>query len=551
MKYSFAKTNNMKRVKCASFTTKLFAHNIKTLIRTGNKSSILKGIGQLKYASNVEDWNSITGQDIQKTGKSLSKNQKQGYWENKENVLHFLLKLKEKYNLNTPEDWNSLTTKHITSNGGWALLSKYSIFELKCMACPEGKSLFNNPKGYWENQENILKFLSEIKEKYNLNTPEDWNSITQEHIISHNGGWALSRKYSMFELKSFGCPEGKSLFNNPKGYWENQENILKFLSEIREKYNLNTPEDWNSITQEHITSNNGGGTLLKKYSMFEIKCMACPEGKSVFNNQKQSAGYWENIENIQHFLLTLKEKYNLNTPEDWNSITHNHVKSNGGASILNKYSVFEIKCMACPEGKSLFNNPRQPPEYWEIKENIEKFLSQIKEKYDLHTPEDWKRISKDQIISQGGRGLINNKNLKVNVKFETENNSTKYIPLSTLISKAIRKRSSQRWLFLQVQKLYPNEEIVEDYFHSEISRISGANVQFDIFMIKRNIAIEYHGKQHYEDIPQAFSNVETYKQRDFEKQKLCEEHGIQLIVIPYWWNNKIESLRETLYSKIN
>ena len=551
MKYSFAKTNNMKRVKCASFTTKLFAHNIKTLIRTGNKSSILKGIGQLKYASNVEDWNSITGQDIQKTGKSLSKNQKQGYWENKENVLHFLLKLKEKYNLNTPEDWNSLTTKHITSNGGWALLSKYSIFELKCMACPEGKSLFNNPKGFWENQENILKFLSVIKEKYNLNTPEDWNSITQEHIISHNGGWALSRKYSMFELKCFGCPEGKSLFSNPKGYWENQENILKFLSEIKEKYNLNTPEEWNSITQEHITSNNGGGTLLKKYSMFELKCMACPEGKSVFNNQKQSAGYWENKENIHHFLLTLKEKYNLNTPEDWNSITHNHVKSNGGASILNKYSVFEIKCMACPEGKSLFNNPRQPPEYWEIKENIEKFLSQIKEKYDLHTPEDWKRISKDQIISQGGRGLINNKNLKVNVKFETENNSTKYIPLSTLISKAIRKRSSQRWLFLQVQKLYPNEEIVEDYFHSEISRTSGANVQFDIFMIKRNIAIEYHGKQHYEDIPQAFSNVETYKQRDFEKQKLCEEHGIQLIVIPYWWNNKIESLRETLYSKIN
>ena len=45
-------------------------------------------------------------------------------------------------------------------------------------------------------------------------------------------------------------------------------------------------------------------------------------------------------------------------------------------------------------------------------------------------------------------------------------------------------------------------------------------------MIERNIAIEYHGKQHYEDIPQAFNSVETYQHRDIEKEKLCKEHGI-------------------------
>ena len=56
------------------------------------------------------------------------------------------------------------------------------------MACPEGKSIFRHPKhspGYWENQENILQFLYEIKEKYNVNTPEDWNSITATHITSN------------------------------------------------------------------------------------------------------------------------------------------------------------------------------------------------------------------------------------------------------------------------------------------------------------------------------------------------------------------------------
>ena len=537
-----------------------------------NIDQFLSGIKEKYNLNTPEDWNLITKQHIQSNGGSalLSKysmfdikcmacpdgklifNYPKGYWENQENIDQFLAEIKKKYNLNTPEDWNSITQKHIISNGGKILLSKYSMFEIKCLACPEGKSIFNYPKqapGYWKNQENIDQFLSGIKEKYNLNTPDDWNSITQKHIQS-NGGGSLLVKYSLFEIKCMACPDGKSIFSsscsyNPKGYWENKENIDQFLLKIKEKYNLNTPKDWNSITQKHIKSN-GGSRLLSKYSLYEIKCLACPDGKSIFSNSHQAPGFWENQENIDHFLLELKGKYNLNTPEDWNLITTKHIQSNGGSRLLSKYSMFDIKCMACPNGKSIFKNPPQAPGYWEKQENIDHFLSGIKEKFNLKTPDDWKRISKYQIISQGGWGLFNNRNIKV--KFDNE--ISKSIPLLELISGSVYKRSSQRWLFLQIQKLFPHEEIVEDYFHSEISRISGAIVQFDVFMIHRNIAIEYHGKHHYEDIPEGFSSLETYKHRDLEKLKLCEQYGIQMVVIPYWWDNKIDSLRETLYSKI-
>ena len=542
-----------------------------------NQENIDNFLSKIKEKYNLntpEDWNSITRKYLKDNGGSglLSKYsmfeikcmacpegklifdnppQSSRYWENQENILSYLSKIKEKYNLNTPDDWNSITQKHIQSNGGRKLLSKYSLFELKCMACPEGKSTFNNPKQssrYWENKENIEKFLSKIKEKYNLNTPEDWNSIKSQQIKS-NGGSSLLSYYSLYKLKCMACPEGKSSFNHPNQaseYWENPANIDNFLSKIKEKYNLNTPEDWNSVKRRYIQSNGGWG-LLKKYSLFEIKCMACPEGELIFSRPPQSSEYWENQENIDNFLLKIKEKYNLETPEDWNSITWNQIKSNGGRSLLSKHSMFEIKCMACPEGKSIFDS--KTAGYWKNQENIDKFLSKMKEKYNLKIPEDWKRFSKKQIIQEGGTGLLSSK-LKVQVKFETPNGTTKFIPLSTLLSGSGQKRSSQRWLFLQIKKLYPHEEIVEDYFHPEISRISGANVQFDIFMIERNIAIEYHGKQHYEDIPAAFSCSETYKYRDLEKQKLCSEHGIQLIVIPYWWDNKIDSLKETLLSKI-
>ena len=535
-----------------------------------NIDNFLSDIKQKYNLNTPEDWNSIKAQHIKSNGgrgllakyplveikcmgcpegKSSFNNSPQsaGYWDNQENVLNFLSKIKEKYNLNTPEDWNSITQKHIKSTGGGTLLNKHSMFEIKCMACPEGKSTFNRPNqspGYWNNQENIDNFLSDIKHKYNLNTPDDWNSISKKHITS-NGGLSLLNKHSMFEIKCMGCPEGKSSFNNPQspGYWDIQENIDNFLSEIKEKYNLNTSHDWNSITWQHITSN-GGWTLLKKYSMFEIKCMGCPEGKSSFTNPNQSSGYWESQENIDNFLSEIKEKYNLNTPDDWNSITQKHIKSTGGGTLLNKHSIFEIKCMGCPEGRLTF---KIPPANWEKQEYIDNFLSKIKEKYNLKTPEDWKRFSKNQIIKEGGSGLLTNRIYsKIKIKFENE----EFIAMSKLLSGSVQKRSSQRWLFLQIKKLYPHEEIVEDYFHSTISRVSGIHVQFDIFMIERNIAIEYHGRQHYEDIPAAFSPAETYKYRDLEKQKLCSEYGIQLIVIPYWWDNKIESLKETLFSKI-
>ena len=481
-----------------------------------------------------------------------------GYWENQENIDKFLSKIKEKYNLNTPEDWNSISKKLIDSNGGATLFSKYkySLYDLKCMACPEGKLIFTNPpqpSRYWEKQENIRNFLSKIKEKYNLNTPEDWNSITRNHIQSNGGSSLLSNyKYSMFELKCMACPEGKAIFTNPPQlprFWDNKENVDNFLLAIKEKHNLNNPEDWNKITTTHIQSN-GGSSLFKKYSMFELKCLACPEGKSLFTN---TPGYWDNQKNIDHFLLTLKEKYNLKTPEDWNSITATQIQSNGGKTLLSKYSMFELKCMACPEGKSIFNNPKHSSGYWEKQENIDHFLSKIKEKYNLNSPEDWKRISKRQIIKlEGGNGLFSSSLYsEIKIKFENPNQKLQLVPFSKLISGFPQKRASQRWLFLQIQKLFPREEIVEDYFHSEISRQSGITVQFDIFMINKNIAIEYHGQQHYEDIPQLFSNVETYKNRDIEKEKICSEHGIQLIVIPYWWDNKLDSLRSFLYSKIN
>ena len=431
------------------------------------------------------------------------------------------------------------------------------------MACPEGNLIYEKPLKFWDEKENVIHFLNEIKEKYNLQSIDDWNGITKSFIQSFVGGNKLLQKYSLFELKCLVCPEGKSFFENKiQQTWDNN-NISQFLNKLKEKYNLESINDWNNITKKHICAL-GGKSLLSNYSVYDLKCLGCPEGKLMFTKPIQSkpSGYWDDRENVLQFLREIKEKFNLKTPKDWNLLSKNNILScNGGGSLLHKYSMFDLKCLACPEGNLIYDKPSQnkPPGYWDDEENRNQFVEKLKLKYNLLSPQDWKRLSVHQIRSQGGRWLFHENNdylsitkIKFEIQSKDSNNGTQFVSysLKELLQSSEKKRSSQRWLFLQIQKLFPGEELVEDYFHSDISRESGFSVQFDVFMINKNIAIEYHGKQHYEDIPSGFAPLELHHNRDLEKEKLCAKYGIQLIVIPYWWDNKLNSLKETLYSKI-
>ena len=556
--------------------------------RYWNDKNVFLFLDHLKAKYNLhsqEDWNSVTQkQIISNGGRSLfhqfslydikcmacTKNniesklfkkfqpKPSGYWNDSNNVNQFLNKIKEKYNLNSAKDWNSINRKIIQENGGLSLLHKYSIYDLKCLGFPDGKLIYkkkHRKNGYWDNENNILQFLNEIKQKYNLNTFENWNSITYKQINA-SGGSRLLSKYSLYDLKCLGFPEGK--FDKPNqykssGFWDDKNNVIQFLDEIKQKYNLNNVKDWNSITQKQIIIN-GGGSLFHLYSMYDLKCLGFPDGRFLFNKPPK---YWNNKENINLFLDHLKVSLNLQSPEDWNSITQKQIKNYGASSLLSKYSLYDLKCMACPTNHEKFEKPHETKSstHWNNEENRNQFIENLKQKFNLKTPQDWKRLSKRQIFLQGGSWLYYKDKeylKKINIFFDNSNSEQISYSLQELLySKNLSKRSSQRWLFLQVQKLFPGEEIVEDYFHPELSRESGFSVQFDIFLTQKKLAFEYHGQQHYEDLPTTFVPLEMHQNRDIEKKSLCMKYGIKLIIIPYWWNNKLDSLRETVNASLS
>ncbi len=92
-----------------------------------------------------------------------------------------------------------------------------------------------------------------------------------------------------------------------------------------------------------------------------------------------------------------------------------------------------------------------------------------------------------------------------------------------------------------------NVEMLWNYRHPDINHSSRNNqkISLDIFIPSLNLAVEYHGMQHYQTMG-IFGNNSDRKKRDTEKRELCSRYGITLIEIPFWWDGKIDSLAATI-----
>ena len=81
------------------------------------------------------------------------------------------------------------------------------------------------------------------------------------------------------------------------------------------------------------------------------------------------------------------------------------------------------------------------------------------------------------------------------------------------------------------------------------ARVGDTLLRFDFYIDSLKVAIEFNGKQHYEEIPFFNSSLEEYVERDIRKKKYCLENNIELIVIPYFYTD--EQIKECLLPLIN
>ena len=79
-----------------------------------------------------------------------------------------------------------------------------------------------------------------------------------------------------------------------------------------------------------------------------------------------------------------------------------------------------------------------------------------------------------------------------------------------------------------------------------------SKLELDGYNKDLNLAIEYNGIQHYEEIKNYFhkeGSLEDQQKRDNQKLKECEELGITLIIIPYTYNT-FDIIKEFIISQL-
>lgn len=107
---------------------------------------------------------------------------------------------------------------------------------------------------------------------------------------------------------------------------------------------------------------------------------------------------------------------------------------------------------------------------------------------------------------------------------------------------------------------YKNENKIANYldnYNIEYSRqktfpwLKFKDYQFlDFYLPDYNLAIEYDGEQHFQAVRRSIkednqtiqNRLKENQLRDRNKNKLCYQHGIKVLRIPYWKKNNIESI---------
>ena len=448
------------------------------------------------------------------------------YWNSQDNQKQFLEELFVKLKFKSLSDWKNVTNREIVANGGGGILGKYkSNFRnaLKTLYPDYSWEFDRKERNYWKDYDNLCDFAMKLYTKYDLTSLEQLEKISYQTIRKENGTGILNlfgRNFLNYLREIFPNYPWATHKHVKSGHWDDKTNQREFLISLVQKLNLNSIEELKNVKLPQLLKN-GAGKLPTMYS-FNIPLLlksALPEYE--WKSVRKPRGFWISIENQLAFMNDLKEKLKLNSIEDWKNVTSEEIVSNGGSGLLNHYN----------NNLQLLLSTIFPTINWsaQLKEKIIHYMR----KYDVNRKEDWYRIGTYSFkhLFQGLKTLF--PSYTWNKHFFSHRS----------------KKSKQRIVFVCLNQIFNGRyPLIEDYIlhRSLLSQDIKNHLEIDVFLPSLNLAVEYQGEQHYEDIPSAFSQVELYSNRDQSKVKLCNSLNISLLVIPYWWDSSLFSLKSTL-----
>lgn len=475
--------------------------------------------------------------------KVLRKRKPPNFWSSVENQRHYLDDLAQVLGLKSVKDYLHLRVGIIKSHGGTPLLNKYPSFvnALQKLYPEHNWNVWERkqvPRNFWQRSIGSHKdFFETLSSTLSIQSIHQWKSITHEKIIA-NKGRAILTYYSSLQTALQTIYPDKAwdeVFNSQ------EDSCRKTIEDIAKKLGCRSLDNLWEISEEDFRTV-GGGVILDRYPCLKDALQILYPEKSQLQKpllKKLPNGFWSTEENCQRFLNSLQSNLQINLPEDWTKLTNREIrKFPGGASFLAHFG--GLRKMLCyfypliPSGrkKGIAKN------YWQNCENVKKFLDSLKEQLQIRTVDDWTRVGRRQLIFYGALGALSQYGTLFSM-LKIAYPETQFPPESVFRQRT--KRSSQLQLYWELVKIFPDSEVVEEFWCDDPLN-KGTVLQFDVFLPEFKMAFEYHGEHHYKDLP-AFGHLDMYKFRDEEKRLRCSQLGICLVIVPYWWDFTSASLR--------
>jgi len=215
-----------------------------------------------------------------------------GYWAVPGNRRAFLEEVAVSCSASTAGHWRARVTRaHICSLGGRALLDRYpSLFAMLADNLPEldwasvdwrttraAKAL---PRGHWDSAERRLEFLQGFAAARGIRTAADWKKVTLDQLVEAGGAGLLARYPSVLaalnDILGEDWRPADCRPQAPRRYWQEAENVGRFLRELKVRYRISTAEDWARISREQVIEA-GGRTLLDSMRLVDALDFAEPD----------------------------------------------------------------------------------------------------------------------------------------------------------------------------------------------------------------------------------------------------------------------------------
>ena len=407
----------------------------------------------------------------------------------------------------------------------------------------------NNKEGiYWTDIGKQREYLDSFAIKKGILNSNDWYKVSTKDLKKDRGasllnvynGSLICALIANFPDVKWDLTRWKTV---PKHYWNSLSHQRSFFDNFSRQNNFQRDKDWYSITNKMILQQ-GGKTILHKYSNSLAKALKNVYPEKEWNNFEFSTvpkNFWNSHENKRNFLDMVASKLNIKTTKDWYNVTLNDIKEFGGRRLLDIHqnSLFIALQSVYPEKNwSVLHSRCYKKRYSKDKVILSDFLLQIQRHFRVEKKTDWYRLSFSQILQLNGAGILQ-RSLYSSLSFIHPDQEWKK---SIFLMK--NKKSAQRYLLTSLQQIYSKFLIYEDYDHPSLCFSSNFSVEIDLFLPVMMIGFEYHGEQHFDEIPAMKGNTGFY--RDSEKLKLCKDNEIKLITIPYWWDLSVSSLQRII-----